>query len=101
MNPIEMRRVIGGKVYDTKTATIIADDAFWDGHNFERHGRNTFLFKTKNGGYFAQHLTQWEGERDTLEPLTQDEAVTLYEELDDKDAVPFEEAFPGMKIEEA
>jgi hypothetical protein len=52
------------------------------------------------GNYFAQHLTQWQGEGDTLEPLTQDEAVTLFEGLREK-RVSFEEAFPGVKIEEA
>jgi hypothetical protein len=101
MKTQSMKRIIGGKVYDTDTAEVIADNAYWDGHNFERQGRNTFLYKTPKNNYFAVHLTQLEGERDTLEPLTQDEAVTLYEQLDDDEAVPFDVAFPGVKIEEA
>ena len=89
-----------GPAYDTSTAQLIAGDDYWDGNNWERHGRNTFLFRTPKGSYFAQHLTQWQGERDTLEPLTQDEAVSLFEELGEK-RVSFQEAFPGVEIEEA
>ena len=95
-----MNEVIGGKRYRTETATLIASDAYWDGHNFERRGRNTFLFKTKNGNYFVQRQTQWQGEVDRIEPLDQADAVSLYESLHEK-AVDFEVAFPGVAIEEA
>jgi hypothetical protein len=101
MKPKDMKAVIGRKRYDTKTATLIVDNAYWDGHNFERSGRNTFLYRTPNGGYFAVHQTCWQGERDSLEPLTVDEAVQLYEELRDEGAMDFEKAFPGVKVEEA
>lgn len=103
MKPRSMKEVIGRKVYDTETASLIADDAWWDGHNFERSGRNTFLYKTPKGGYFAVHLTCWQGEHDMIEPLTLDEAVELFENLarHDGNAVSFEEAFPGVKVEEA
>jgi hypothetical protein len=100
VNVVEMAEVIGGKRYSTKTATLIASDAYWDGHNWERHGRNTFLFRTPKGAYFAQRRTQWQGERDRLEVLTQDEAITMYESLPEKE-VEFEQAFPNVKIEEA
>lgn len=96
----DLAEVIGGKRYSVKTADLLAGDDFWDGHNFERHGRNTFLYRTPKGAYFAVHLTQWQGERRTLEPLTQDEALTLYESLSEK-RIEAEEAFPGVKIEEA
>ncbi|HHY39477.1 MAG TPA: hypothetical protein GX507_11235 [Clostridia bacterium] len=100
MNPIMMNAVIGGKRYKTETATLLASDAYWDGHNWERHGRNTFLFKTPRGNYFVQHQTCWQGERDTLEPLSQEEAIRLYEDLPEKE-VPFEEAFPNVRVEDA
>ncbi|OQY98544.1 MAG: hypothetical protein B6D41_02325 [Chloroflexi bacterium UTCFX4] len=96
-----MTRVIGGKRYSVKDAELIADDAFWDGHNFERHGRNTFLYKTANGNYFSVTLSQWQGERDELTPLTRAAAMALYEELDDADGLQFEYAFPDAKIENA
>ena len=101
MKPRDMRAVIGRKVYDTATATLLADDAYWDGHNFERHGRNTFLYRAKNGGYFAVYLTCWQGEQDRIEPLDTDRAVELFESLNDEDGVSFEQAFPGVKVEEA
>ena len=95
-----MNEVIGGKRYRTETATLIASDAYWDGHNYERRGRNTFLFKTPKGNYFAQHQTQWQGENDRIEPLDQAEAVSLYESLQEKEVV-FEIAFPGVTVEDA
>ena len=101
MHPRAMNVVIDRKRYSTETATLIADNAYWDGHNFERHGRNTFLYRTPRGGYFALHLTQWERERDSLEPLTLDEAISLYEDLADTDAVEFAEAFPSVEVQEA
>ena len=44
-----MRRVVNGLVYDTEKAILIAHDRFWDGQNFERRGRNVFLYKTPGG----------------------------------------------------
>lgn len=99
--PENFVRIVDKVRYSVKDSTLIADNAYWDGHNFERQGRNTFLYRGKNGRYFAVHLTQWQGERDTLEPLSQDEAIRLYEELDDSDAVPFEDAFPSVEVKNA
>jgi len=36
-----MRQVVNGKVYDTEKARLVASDRYWDGSNWERHGRNT------------------------------------------------------------
>ncbi|MDY6911884.1 MAG: hypothetical protein SVM79_05970 [Chloroflexota bacterium] len=100
MGPIEMNEVIGGKRYNTETAILLAGNDYWDGHNFERHGHNTYLFKGKSGSYFAQHLTQWQGEQDKLEPLDEEEAVELFERLSNK-RVDFEDAFPNITVAEA
>lgn len=94
-----MKQIINRKVYDTKTATLIASDRYWDGSNFERGGRNTYLYKTAKGNFFAHHTTQWQGERDTIEALTVDQAKDLFEELPEHDE-DFETAF-GEKPEEA
>lgn len=99
--PKEMTRVINSKRYSVAKSELIADDAYWDGHNFERHGRNTFLYKTESGNYFSVTLTQWQGERDELTPLTQAEAIALYEQLDDAEALQFEYAFPGATVTDA
>ncbi len=62
MHPSEtMEETIDGKVYRVKSATLIADDEYWDGHNFEHGGTNAFLYKTPKGNYFTVHLNQWEG----------------------------------------
>jgi len=95
-----MKAVIGGKRYATETATEIASDCYWDGHNWERRGHNTRLYKTKNGSYFAVYLTQWQGERDRLEPMSEDQAIGLYEALPEKE-IEFEQAFPNREVKDA
>ncbi len=96
----EWNEVIGRKRYSTATATLIADDAYWDGHNWERRGRNRFLFRTPNGNHFIVYRTQWQGEISRMEALTQDDALTLWEELSEKH-VEFETAFPGVEVVDA
>ncbi len=98
--PKSMQAVIHGRRYKVETATLLAGNDYWDGHNFERQGRNSFLYRTKNGNFFAVYLTQWQGETDTIEPLTEHEAKELYESLREK-RVEYEEAFPGSKAEDA
>ena len=98
--PENMVRIVNRRRYSTKTATLIAHDAYWDGHNFERHGRNTFLYRTPRGAYFVVNLTQWQGEQDTLAPLTHDDAYQLYEDLSEHE-VNTAAAFPDVAIEDA
>lgn len=94
-----MKQIINRKQYDTKTAALVASDRYWDGSNFERHGRNTYLYKAPKGHFFSYHTTQWQGERDSIEALTDEEAKDLYEQLPEHD-MSFEDAF-GEKPEEA
>lgn len=89
------------KRYNTATATLIADDCYWDGHNHERHGRNTFLYCTKRGNYFTFSMSQWQSERDTIRPIDIDEAVQLYQESLPNHAIEFEAAFPGVAVSDA
>jgi hypothetical protein len=101
MRPLSTIEVHDGKRYNTDTATLLAGNDYWDGHNFERGGTNCFLFSTPKGAYFSQHRSQWEGSNDgALEPLTQAQAIDLFEDLREK-RVPFEEAFPGATVEDA
>lgn len=99
--PKVFSRIIERKKYDVKTATLIADDVYWDGNNFERSGRNCFLYRTPNGAYFTVNLTQWQGERDTLTPVTQEEAIDLFEGSLTEHAVKYAEAFPGVTVKDA
>jgi hypothetical protein len=100
MDALDFEEVIDRKRYSTKTATLIAHNCFWDGSNWERNGRNTWLYKTKNGNYFSVNRSQWQGERDSLLPIDQDEAIDIYEALQEYE-VEFEEAFPGVEVREA
>ena len=95
----KLTAVINRKRYNTETAEVIASDAYWDGHNYERHGTNTHLYRTPKWAYFVGYSTQWQGRRSRIEALTVDEAVALYEQLQEHD-VEFEEAFPGLVAEE-
>jgi hypothetical protein len=99
--PTEFSRIVGKKRYNVKTATLIASDAYWDGHNWERSGRNTFLYRTPIGAYFTVNLTCWQGEQDTLLPIPLEEAIELYEGDLSEHEVKYSEAFPGVKVEDA
>jgi hypothetical protein len=99
--PAEMTRIVDRKRYSVQTATLIAADDFWDGHNFERRGRNRFLYRTPGGAYFLVTLTQWQGEQDTLEPMTLEEALELFEGPLTEHAVSYREAFPSVEVVDA
>ena len=79
MDPISMTKVITGKKYSTETARVVAHDCYWDGNNHERGGRNTYLYKTKKGNFFLLHLTQWDGERNSIEPIDKDQVQDIWE----------------------
>ena len=94
-----MRRVVNGMAYDTKRAILIAHDAYWDGNSFSRKGRNTYLYKTTKGNYFIYRTTAWQGEINTIEPISKEDAKKWYEELPVQE-IPYEMAF-GETPEEA
>jgi hypothetical protein len=96
-----MTRIIGRKRYSVATATLIASDEYWDGHNWERHGRNTFLYRTPNGAYFTVTMTQWQGEQNSIDPVTLEEAIELYEGRLTEHEASYAEAFPGVEVKDA
>lgn len=98
--PDKMTQIINRTRYSVESSTLIAHDAYWDGHNFERGGRNTFLYRTANGRYFTVTLTQWQGEQDTLAPVTLDEAIGLYEGRLREHEIEYHDAFPGVDVAE-
>jgi hypothetical protein len=67
----------------------------------ERSGRNTFLYRTPHGAYFTVNLTKWQGERDTLTPVSQEEAIDLFEGSLTEHYVPYTEAFPDVDVKDA
>ncbi len=84
----DMQAVIDKVRYRVAGSTLLAHDRYWDGHNYERPGRNTFLYRSPSGRYFAVHLTMWQGERDRLEALSTEEAYELYESLPEHELDP-------------
>lgn len=94
-----MTKIIEGKRYTVNTSTLLADNDYWDGNNFTKGGRNTFLYKTRGGAYFRVDKTCWQGERDTIEALTREEAMELYEQLPEH-YEDYEKAF-DVVVEEA
>jgi len=94
-----MKAIIERKMYDTETADLVASDDYWDGRNTTRNGRNRYLYKTKKGNFFAHHVTHWQGELDSINPLDKDEAIDLFESLPEK-SMDYKEAF-GIDPEEA
>jgi hypothetical protein len=100
MNPRPVTAIINCKRYDTETATLLAGDDWWDGHNYERRGRQRYLYRSARGSFFLVTLSQWQGEpSERLEVVAQEQAIALWEELREH-REPFSEAFPGVELEE-
>jgi hypothetical protein len=99
--PNDLVRIVDKKRYAVKTAALLAGNDFWDGNNWERSGRNMFLYRTPNGRYFTVSLTQWQGELDTLEPIDQDQAIQLFEGALTEHRVEYNEAFPDVVVVDA
>lgn len=78
-----MRVLYDGKIYDTDTATEIANDRFWD----------TLLYRTTKGNYFSHRNSIYQPDKDTIKPLTPDEAKRIFSQLPEQ--IEFEAAFPG------
>ena len=94
-----MERVINGLRYDTEKAKVAATNRYWDGHNWDRHGRTRSLMKTPKGNFFVFNETRWQGEIDTITPVDIEQAKALYEELPVQE-MDYQEAF-GIEAEEA
>ncbi|KKN03849.1 hypothetical protein LCGC14_1103560 [marine sediment metagenome] len=99
--PAKFTAVINRKRYSIQHSTLIADDVYWNGHNMERSGHNRFLYRTKNGTFFAFHMTMWIGESDRIEALSETEAYNLYEGPLSEHHVSADEAFPNITIADA
>ena len=99
--PTSFSEIINRVRYDVEKATLIASDSYWDGHNMERNGTNTFLYKTEKGNFFTVCLTQWQGSRDKLIPVSLSEAIDLYEDYLFDREVAYEKAFSEVIVKDA
>lgn len=73
-----MKKIIGGKKYDTETAVSIASNK--DDRGQLPGGRGWELFRTPKGGFFIAFWTCWDGEKDSIEPKTEQESKEWCEE---------------------
>ena len=94
-----MKQIINGKLYNTETADLVADNEFSDGNNRFSHGTASYLYKTKKGNFFTQYVTLWQGDHDNISPISLEDAKKIYEDLHNH-YMEYEEAF-GEKPEEA
>ncbi len=99
--PVDFVRIVNKKRYSVKTATLLAGNDYWDGHNFERNGTNTWLYRTPRGAYFTVNFSQWQGERDTLKPISQEEAIEMFETYLSEHCVSYAVAFPDVTVADA
>lgn len=99
--PKTMERIVNRTRYSVAASRLLAGDDYWDGHNFERHGRNKFLYLTPKGKYFVVTLSQWQGESDDLTPCTMQEAIDLFETSLREHYEPYEVAFPDVAVVDA
>jgi len=96
----KMEAIIGKVRYRVSDSVLLAHNSYWDNNDFTRHGRNTFLYRSPKGKYFAVHMTMWAGEKDRIEPLSEDTAYQWFEDLPEKE-VKVEEAFPSIVVDSA
>lgn len=103
-----MKKVIGGKIYDTDKATLVAE---WDngyyGNDFKRC--EEALYRTKEGTWFvvgeggpmskyARAVGNMTGGGEGLTPLTDEEAMGWLEDKGETDAL---EEYFADRLEEA
>ena len=79
---------------------VLSGDDWWDGHNYERSNRNTFVLRSAAGRYFIQRRTRWDGEKDgSLEEVHSEDALALYLAVPEASRrAPFDWAFPGVEV---
>lgn len=93
-----MEQIIDGRSYDTDKAKLVASDRYWDGSNYERDGRNKYLYKTLKGNFFLHYTTLWQEERDLLEAISKDQAKQYFEDLPEHE-LEYELAFGEKPVE--
>lgn len=65
-----MKKIINGKKYDTNTAAYLFE-------SYRGVGCWGELYRKDNGEFFVAHITQWEGQSDWIEPISESEAKEL------------------------
>jgi len=94
-----MRNLINGKIYDTEKSDVVATNDYSDGTNRYNCGRTSTLYRTKKGRFFTHYQTCWQGDQNSIEPVSSQEAQEIYANMYDQ-KMTIEEAF-GSDFEEA
>jgi len=71
-------RLSDGKLYNTKTADVVAHGYYCDGSKQDHFGRRQILYKTRKGDFFIFYESMWEDEVDSVEVVSIDQAQALY-----------------------
>lgn len=120
MDNKNLRRIVNGKRYNVKTAKLLAKNIHSDLQQYLGNSYDTFLYQTPNGNFFKVTSTSQSNlspetlvpvivtpgvdviplinirpdkKPDALIPLSRDQAINLYHDLHDPEAIPFDEAF--------
>jgi len=103
-----MRQVIDGKVYDTETATLIANDSFGYPSDFKHWDESLYITKKRtyfiagSGGAMTKYAVSMgnnsTGGSSRIEPISKEEALSWLEKHGSAEDI--EKYFPDM-IEEA
>ena len=99
--PYEGIVVLDGRprAFSTRGAVLLADDAVFDGANWERGGRNRFLYRAAGGGFALVTQSRRAGEPPIVaEALSLEGAITVYQSLP-AHRVDLPEAFPGLSVD--
>jgi hypothetical protein len=96
-----MSAIVDGKRYSTDTSLLLAGGESTSGPEWIPKENIAFLFRARNGEYFAQFVIRPERGnlhmgRCWVQPMSEVEAIPLYWELPQKD-VSFDEAFAPFK----
>ena len=72
---LKMKRIIGGRTYNTETSTFVVDAPLFGLHDpFEGQG---YLYQNRYGAFFRvevwSSLTEPAGDNESLSPMTEDE----------------------------
>jgi len=74
-------RTIKGKMFNSKTADVVAHGSFLGDCRGDHLGRNQILYKTKKGYFFVFYETTREDAFDCLELVSRAEAEDAYHQL--------------------
>ncbi len=94
-----MKQIIKNKIYNTTTAKCITEDGVL---SVNKCTTCKELYITKKGNFFIYYITMWQGEKNSITPISIEEAFKFYtENVSSFDEDVVKKYFSNIKIEEA